>query len=392
MTILLRILSFFIYCGFYSILALLISAGMNDFSRSVTVPLRISTTLVMLYVLFRKDSSLKFEKNDRWILGVFILFWIIYFFKVFFHHCYDYALYRIWWEYIFYALSFTILPFLVAASIDLKRYRDEMLSAIIFSGFVLGLISMYLYGKMLLIGVGRISMARYADSSLTAETLSPLALSYGGSLTLSLCLHSILFNRKSLSKPKLLYLIISMILSVAMFLLGASRGSVLALLSSLVLMLVYFRGTSRRLLIRALALIAPALLYAANATGSSVFTRVLISSQNRSLTEREILWRDAWNEFLRHPFAGGMIEIDFYPHNIYLEVLMSTGLLGFTLFGVLLFVGLKKIHRLSLKNSEFLWVYIIIVQGMVHHLFSGAVYFAILVFFPLGLIYSSKSI
>jgi len=363
---------------------------MNDLSRSVTVPLRLLTTVLMIYVLFKKGNIFKTGTlNSRLIIIIFYIFWILYFFKVLFHFIYNYPLERNWFEYIFYSINFTILPFLVFSKINFNVYKNIILDSIIFSGFALGLVTIYLYGNILLLGVGRISMAKYIDPSFT-EVLSPLALSYGGALTLALCFYKIIFNRGELSKAKLLYLISTIILAAIMFLLGASRGSVLALFTSLVLLLIYSRGSNFGFLIISLLFIVPVFIWGVNASGSSVFSRVFTSLENKSLTEREILWIDAWNEFIKHPIFGGRIEIDFYPHNIYLEVLMSTGFIGFSLFSTILFMGIRKVHKLSFKNTDFVWVYIILVQGMCHHLFSGAIYFSILVFFPLGLIYSMK--
>lgn len=383
-------ISFFIYSGFYAVIALLISLGMIDLSRNITVPLRLLTTLLMIYILFKNGNIFKKGTSATGLITVvFYIFWILYFFKVLFHHAYDYPLYRNWFEYIFYPINYTILPFLLFSKINFHTYKNTILDSIIFSGFALGLVSFYLYGNILLLGAGRISMAKYIDPSIT-ETLSPLALSYAGALTLALCFYKIVFKRGELSKVKLSYLIFTIILAAIMFLLGASRGSVFALFTSLILLFIYSRGSNFSFLILSLLLTVPVLIWGVITTGSSVFTRVFDTIENRSLSDRELLWIDAWNEFIKNPILGGRIEIDFYPHNIYLEVLMSTGITGFLLFSLILYSGLRKVHKLSFKSADYIWVYIILVQGMSHHLFSGAIYFSILVFFPLGLIYSKK--
>tara|TARA_X000000950_G_scaffold225907_1_gene272600 strand:+ start:14896 stop:16080 length:1185 start_codon:yes stop_codon:yes gene_type:complete len=383
-------ISFFIYSGFYAVLALLISLGMIDFSRNITVPLRLLTTLLMIYILFKIGNIFKKETSATGLITiVFYIFWILYFFKVLFHYAYDYPLERNWFEYIFYPINYTILPFLLFSNINFHTYKNTILDSVIFSGFALGLVSVYLYGNILFLGAGRISMAKYIDPSIT-ETLSPLALSYAGALTLALCFYKIVFKRRELSKAKLFYLIFTIIMAAIMFLLGASRGSVFALFTSLILLLIYTKGSNFSFLILSLLLVVPVLIWGAITTGSSVFTRVFDTIENRSISERELLWVDAWNEFIKNPILGGRIEIDFYPHNIYLEVLMSTGITGFLLFSLILYFGLRKVHKLSFKSADYIWVYIILVQGMSHHLFSGAIYFSILVFFPLGLVYSKK--
>lgn len=46
-------ISFFTFSGFYAVLAILISLGMTGVTRYVNVPLRLLTTIVMLYVFLK---------------------------------------------------------------------------------------------------------------------------------------------------------------------------------------------------------------------------------------------------------------------------------------------------------------------------------------------------
>jgi len=39
-------------------------------------------------------------------------------------------------------------------------------------------------------------------------------------------------------------------------------------------------------------------------------------------------------------------------------------------------------------RSQFNWIGIVLIQGLVQSMFSGAIYFSVLVFFPLGIIFS----
>ena len=74
-----RFITFFLFSGYYAFLAILIALNLTSVSRYVTVPLRLLTTILMLYVIVKigKKKSLK----NIYIL-LFICFWILYIIKV----------------------------------------------------------------------------------------------------------------------------------------------------------------------------------------------------------------------------------------------------------------------------------------------------------------------
>ena len=63
------------------------------------------------------------------------------------------------------------------------------------------------------------------------------------------------------------------------------------------------------------------------------------------LQERFLYYHSAWRAFLTQPFIGmgtggwpifqGLGDIELHPHNLFLEVLSETGLIGFILLGIL---------------------------------------------------------
>lgn len=293
---------------------------------------------------------------------------------------------RNWYEYLFFALNFCVLPFIMYSIIDFSKTKKIILDALIFSGFIMGVASIFIYKELIILGVSRLSMAKYVNPDI--EVVNPLILSYVSALTIALCFYQLFFEKKEISFNHKFYLYINILLSFVMFFLGASRGSVLALFLCIPLFIVYSNGKNKMKFIAILIVSIPIIIWGAIKMGSGIFERVT-NSFNGGGTGREDLWSDAWNEFMNNPILGGRIEINFYPHNFILESLMATGIIGFILLMVILSNGFKKVYRVSFRDNNYIWVFIILIQGFTQYFFTAALYNAVLLFFPLGLIYSS---
>ncbi|MFK7813538.1 MAG: O-antigen ligase family protein [Maribacter sp.] len=378
--------SFFLYSGFYAVLALGITIFGSDASRIVSVPIRLLTSILMIIViiftLFFQKTKTRSNKKSLIIGFIFTLFWALYFVKILVHQNSPSVLRLEWFEYAFYAVNFVIFPFVMYSRIPFDKYKNTILNSVLFSGFVMGLTCLYLYREILSAGIARIELYVYLNPEL--ETLSPLALSYASVLTIMLCVYKLLF-KKNLSKLYLVYIIVTMGLSLVMFLLGASRGSVLALAVS-IMYLVYQSDFKSKVKIGTLILfMIPIFIWSVAASGSGVVDRTS-NSIGSGNTGREKLWQDAWLEFNNHVFLGGRIEIGFYPHNIILEILMATGLLGLFIISILFVLGFFKIINLPKIDTNYIWVAIIFLQGFCQYSFSAALYQSTLIFFPLAII------
>ncbi|WP_340833794.1 O-antigen ligase family protein [Polaribacter sejongensis] len=272
------------------------------------------------------------------------------------------------------------------SSINFSDFKKNILKSFIFSGFLMGLISLYLYKDMLAAGIGRISMAKY--EGFDESTLNPLALSYGGALSLMLCIFEIVFNKYKTRIYKV-YLYLTITLSLMMFFLGASRGSLIAIVFSLPLFVLYGSVKNKFKFLAAFILSIPILIWGAIKTGSSIFARTVETAETGD-NNRSIIWNQALSEFFNYPIFGGGIEFGIYPHNFILEILMATGILGLLLILPVFYGGFKRMNRLIKVDKDYIWVYIIFIQGFVQHSFTGALYFSVLLFLPLGIIYSQK--
>lgn len=385
------IITFFVYSGYYAVLALIIFMGNISNSREITVPLRVISTLLMIYVISILMRKHGLKTSNKYIYLTFILFWLLYFIKVLFHYFSGEPLMRSWYEYIFYAVNFCILPFFMNSLIDLNKFGRTILNAFILSGFVMAVIVVILYIDVLIGGISRLSNLVYETGE---ETISPLALSYSGSLSIALCFYEILFSKGKKITYKI-YLLLVVVVSFIIFFLGASRGSIVALILSFVFMLYSGTVRNRIKLIMLLIVFTPIVILGVIVTGSSIYDRASNTFDGVE-TGRFELWNLALDTFYNNPIFGGLIEIvnapgynsNIYPHNILIETLMSSGLIGFILLFSFFIPGWRRLIKMKKIRSQFNWIGIVLIQGLVQSMFSGAIYFSVLVFFPLGIIFS----
>lgn len=385
-------ITFFLYSGYYAGLALILSSGFVDLSRYYSVPLRLLLCILMLYIIKKNFSGLNIPKNKS-IFFLFFLFSAFYIIKILYSEIIavnSEAYSRSWYEFIFYFISFCVLPFITYSLLDFKKYYKVTIDALVFSGFVLGLLSLYLYKDILASGLGRISLTKYQNPDM--ETLSPLALSYAGALTIILCIYKLIFRKTAVTKNTI-YLYVTIVLSAIMFFLGASRGSVFVLVACVPFFVINSSLKQKRVFIMLMIVLIPAIVWGAIAAGSVVFSRTAdissdISSGASSAVRLDI-WNNAWIEFADNPILGGVIEVNStHTHNIFLEVLMATGIIGFIMFIYLCAISFKRGLITTKTEKYFLISVLVFVNGIIQYTFSGAIWGAILLFAPMGMMIS----
>lgn len=376
------IISFFLFSGYYVGLNIIFYLNLSNFSRFYSIPVRLLLSSLMIFIIIK---NFKMRRNKNIIFFLFFLFSILYILKILYtqailNNVEDLS--RNWMEYIFYFISFVFLPFYTFASVDFKVHKKTIIDSLIFSGFLLGLSTIIIFWDLIASGgIGRLNLLTYETGE---STISPLALSYSGALTLTLCIYILIFEKSS--RKHVVYLLLTILFSAVIFFLGASRGSLVALILSVPIFL-YFSSNKYRIKIYFIIFLSiPLLIYGAEKLGSSIFDRSFDSIQTGDTSGREGLWSNAITEFIENPVLGGRIEVaGLYPHNIFLEVLMATGIVGFLLFLLIFFNSLKRSLKLIKLDSIYLLALILFVHGFSQHMFTGALWSAILVFVSLGL-------
>lgn len=364
---------FFTFSGYYVLLMLCNNLIGIQYSRYFTIPIRI-LIIFFLYLCLRLLGKNR-EINEPALIA-FSLFSFLYITRIIVEMLKN-SRYSISNEtFLFYYLAFGFIPFLLLFykknyELDQKLYKYAILS----SGVLLSVLSLVFYRD--LIGtVGRISAALSKDENY----ISPLALSYSGAMTMGVAVSLLLSG--NLSKKARIIMIALALISCIPFFLGASRGSVLALLLPFIVFIFKQKNKAKSLYLSVVMVFATFIIVLLSEFfGSSVISRFTniekdVSSGNSS-AERTEIWELAFNHFLNHPIFGHSLEIPEYgnyPHNIIIEVLLTTGILGFFPFVYLLFIGYKRSVYLFENRPEIAWIGIIFMQSFIQNLFSGSIF------------------
>lgn len=385
-------ISFFTYSGYYAGLGILLEVLGNSASRLYSIPVRLLYCVFCLIFIFYMSAiyfkiNFKVKKNIVFLFCSTVLFLLYLFFQYLININGNITTDKSY-EVAFYLVAYAIFPFLFYSVINYNKYKKMITYVSIISGFVLGVISIVLYHDILGGSVGRISALRYEGVD---NFISPLALSYSASLTMTL---SIFYWLNSQPK-KIMKIFLSFCVAVSLFvfLLGASRGSLLTIFACFLIYFVTFN--IKKLIMGASAFISLILVayYAASYSGSSIFERFLnledaYSNNDSSVTGRLDIWREAISLIKSSPIVGGNFEANhIYPHNIFLESLMSTGIFPFLIFLFITVYGVVLSIHAYIRDKEYL-PFVLLTHGVVMGLFSGSLYTSILYFVGLGLVIS----
>ncbi len=98
---------------------------------------------------------------------------------------------------------------------------------------------------------------------------------------------------------------------------------------------------------------------------------------NPSVANRDAMYRDAWQEYMDHPWAGdSIVEKNSlsYPHNAFLEAFMATGTFGGAAFALLVLIAILHAFRLIKRNPAMAWISLCFFQQLIGAMFSGGLY------------------
>jgi len=384
-------ISFFSFVGYYFGLGLIIFAGYIEYTGFYSIPLRILLAVLMIYLMVK--TRFKHAIVNKPIYLLFFIFWALYFLAIFKSmHGSTEGFYRTPVEVMAYSILYSIIPFIFFSLRHDESTLDIFKNAIIASGFSLAILIFLLYKDLLMIGVGRINMAKYFLGD-DFRSISPLALSYGSTLIISICLYYLLFFK--LSKKIKIYYWATIVLSMVPFFLGSSRGSILSIIITFSL-IIFFRG-SFKTKIRSFILfllLGVGVVYFAEFFNSSLISRFLSISEDiesgSSSAARLVIWKHVWHQFLSSPLFGDSIQSSYrvYPHNMFLEVLMATGIIGFIPFVIVVIIAFIKGIKIVKYHPKHAWIFILFSLAFVQHMLSYTFYSAIYFWSGMGLIYS----
>jgi len=161
------------------------------------------------------------------------------------------------------------------------------------------------------------------------------------------------------------------LIGMALLVVGASRGPLIAILFThflITLHLIKTRFKSLRLwaslsVVLLVFIIGVIKFIVPNIKQIFLFDRVTKSVETgEGLDARATQWSTAWAQFLDNPIAGDSIiekSLNFYPHNLILEILMSTGIIGGFCFFILLFKSINNYFVVKDVHGRFI-IYVMV--------------------------------
>lgn len=364
---------FLVYIGFYTTLLVGINLKIANITSIISIPLRLVIVTLCIFLFIINIKKIRFHYAEL----LYFTFVFIYLFRILIDYNQVSPFYLSYLQLTMYFLSFSVIPFFVISKVCLSKqsieyiYKGFFASSFVFSGLATLFYSHY---------IGNVS--RLATNMVSEEVISPLILSYCSALGIGVVIMYLIYNKVSFKAKLLSYLVI--ILNIIPFLLGASRGSIIALVLPFVILMI--SKSSAKTLIKGTFLLiffVFGLYFVDTYFEASLFERFLSIGDDiesgSSSSARVIIWNYSWEQFLNNPFFGDKLQtnnIDIYPHNIILEVLQSVGLVGFIPFMILLIYSFRICYIVFRSFPQYSWIPVIFIQAFSQNLFSGAVYTA----------------
>jgi len=361
--------------------------GTTEASRQVTVPLRL-----VIVSLFGLSPALAMHSSRHPAVIFFAAFSLIYFGRIGVEWASnDGDLYRPAREFLLYFLSFVFLPFLL---VTWTRVNERVLNLTIWAIFFISVpfvvLTGYYYGDY----VGQTDRLSFVVTR-EEEYISPLALSYTSSLIIGLIVSFWVYHRGSRTQKVILGALFLAVL--VPFFLGASRGSVVALVVVGLFFLCFQRNLKYRFWFIAISVFAVfVVVYAEEHVSTGVFSRLANLPRDietgASSVIRLVMWRDGVEQFMSAPVFGNSLQLEnfrFHPHNIFIEVLISTGMVGFLTFVGFVGAIVRSAVRIVRNAPQHSWVVVVFLVGFTSHQFSGSVATAVTMAIGAGLIVST---
>ncbi len=346
--------------GFY--LSTFLPTYFNVDIKSVIVFYRISVVVlaVLMFLVYRQH-----KKMTVYLLSL-LLFFGFYLIKVFYYTNFTNQNFNLPPNYFyFYSIGIVILPMLVFYSCFDDVSTDKLLNFAFYPLFFTSALSLIFNYTNLITGIARVNGNEHINT-----------LSYGYfSIALVILSYFRLYNRSSilfLSVCGICFGLLNMVLS-------GSRGPLVSLII-IVLLVVFVFDKNRRyrnvkITLATTVLIALSVYIYRNTELLVVerFSDSFNQLNGPQTATRIILWREAYFEFANNIIWGGSIELPhnaIYPHQILLEILMSTGLLGFLLFSFPFLKGIKTAIHLLREQSQYSWLALLYIHFFIMMMFS----------------------
>lgn len=340
-------------------------------SQIITIPFRAFVLFFSGVIILRKFVQKSF-KDFSVVEIAFVVFWIIYFLKGFYsfqNYSFVEKIKSKEIETYLRILGITFLPAFAILNLKRQDFNFKISFQIIFFLVLLVLLLNIIVGL------------EYDKNGRSSGFMSmyPISFGYWGVTLALLSVYQILY--KTISKKYFLYLSYLGIV-VGFFIIYASgTRSTLGAIIGGSFFLLYSKGMKKMIYSFLIAIFfGCVVLILCNPQtignkASSFFTRVTQTIKTGDGSGREVFYEQALQIFKQNPIIGGRILYadGMYPHNVFLEVLMATGIIGFVVYFLFFKDCIKYIIKIKSVGEiypETIWISVLWIQYFILSLFS----------------------
>ena len=279
-----------------------------------------------------------------------------------------------------------------AKSGSLHRINDILPYAVIPISLLIGTIG--LAAALMGTTVGDSDYQEGGDTGLNYQTLS-----YYMAFSYTYAFYYVFWgNQKSGLKSIILRsaMAVDMLFCAVVCLMGGGRGAFVYMVAISFFMLMYYLKSSKKhrghaiLIISLLVIVSIYLIIRMGIMQSSGMERVTEHLTDDST--RQELFQLAFDAFLSSPIFGrgvGSIwwTVGFYSHNVVLDLLAETGLLGTLFLLNIVWRTIVKLYRLSKIDKIYMFLFLVMMGNVVNCIFSGYYIEAFKIYFVCSLVY-----
>lgn len=366
-----------------SIVGFPIVAGFSEILNISSTPLSLTMRSILfilaLFLILSAPHSVM-SKGLKIKISIIIAFWIYYSFRIFDYTVLYPELSRE--SLFFYAMwgyGSSLIPIFSILSC-LSYYNSERTLQFISVGTLIALILVIANGSTYVIRSGE----TIDTQRLQLESLNAISLGRVGAIAMVLATWYYLYRHTGSKRVFLsLAAVFAWLGGAYLLFFSGSRGTMIAAVIAMLCLILprMRRGSFRALGIPTLlALISVFyVVYFTPPAVEGIINRIVATGQVSDLSShgRMLSYSGAWGVFVQNPILGGRMEepiSNFYPHNFFLEILMSTGFIGFALFLYIILVCLSLAFKLLKIRRADSWAAPLFVFFLIQGMFSGAIY------------------
>lgn len=345
---------------------------------------------LLTYLLIRKRITYNIQ------LVFFAVFWILYSIRI----IYDLLIIQVpiysdnsRYFYLQYTFGVILIPTITTILLN-KNYNLDYKK-------IYNVVFLLLFFTLLITVYKRMSNIEIIDRSSKILNIGIIEFGHYGCTLILLAIYGLIKNR--LNILTVLFYLVAIILGFSAMIISASKGPLISLLVSLFLFLFLSFNFKKYIIIVFILLL---ILYFFGFYFIDVFSeffdsnflvRILQSIDSGGDEARDLLRSAAIEEFINNPIFGNSMFIQksglegSYPHNLFVEAFMATGIIGGLFFVILIVLIFLKSFEVIKNNLPSSWIALIFFQYILFGMFSSNLYSLDLFWISMAIVLGTKS-